>query len=87
MKAQAGHVGMLLRASLAERLGEPSLDWIEERQPLAAQGIASLDLIAALAHVQRDAGLSLCESFVIDARTSLAALAGALAEGPPVDAS
>lgn len=87
MKADPGHARALLRARLAERLDEPSLDWLEDERPLTAQGIASLDLIAALARVQREAGLGLPDTFAIDARTSLAALAGALAEGAPPDAS
>jgi hypothetical protein len=77
---------VLLRAELAHRLAEPSLDWLEETRPLASAGIASLDLVAALAHLQRDAGLELPESFAIDARTSLSSLALALAASSPPDA-
>lgn len=87
MNADAVDACALLRATLADRLDEPSLDWLGDTRPLAAEGIASLDLIAALAHLQRDAGLSLPDSFVIDARTSLISLAGALAASASPDAS
>jgi Phosphopantetheine attachment site len=77
----------LLRAKLADRLNESTLDWLQDTRPLAAEGIASLDLIAVLARLQRDAGLTLPDDFMIDARTSLVSLAAALAASASPDAS
>jgi hypothetical protein len=67
-----------LKRCLAERVDEADIGWLDERRPLAAQGIGSLDLIAALARLQRDLGFGLPEDFAIDRETSLAAVAGAL---------
>jgi hypothetical protein len=84
MEGAAGATA-LLRSTLAERLGEHSLEWIDEDAGLTGQGIGSLDLIAALARLQRRTGLVLPEDFGIDERTSLAAVAAALRapEVPP----
>jgi aryl carrier-like protein len=78
MSAELACALALLRAALAERLQEPGLDWLDDERPLLAQGVGSLDLIAALAHLQREAGLGLSEHFPIDAETSLLAVAAAL---------
>jgi hypothetical protein len=79
MSADRVRAASLLKARLADRLNEPRLDWLDETRSLAAEGIASLDLIAALACLQRDTGLYLPDSFVIDASTSFVSLVGALA--------
>lgn len=68
----------LLRQLLAERLGEEDLDWLDESAPLADQGVGSLDLIAVLARLQRDAGVGIPEELGIDDGTTLAAVAAAL---------
>jgi hypothetical protein len=78
MAADNTQVRDLLRRGLAHRLLEPDINWLEETLPLTAQGIGSLDLIAVLARIQRDAGLSLPEDFAIDADTSLLSVAVAL---------
>jgi acyl carrier protein len=81
MSAAAGDAPALLRAGLAERLGESDLGWLDATAPLAGQGIDSLDLIAVLARLQRQAGLSLPEDFGIDAETTLDSVAAALQPG------
>ncbi len=78
MSAELERPRVLLRSALAERLEEPGLDWLDDERPLLEQGVGSLDLIAALAHLQREAGLGLPEHFPIDAETSLLAVAAAL---------
>jgi len=69
---------LLLRELLAERLGEEDLGWLDEGAPLAAQGVGSLDLIAVLARLQRQAGLGIPEELGIDEATTLASVAAAL---------
>ncbi len=69
---------LLLTAQLARRLEEPDVSWLDCTRSLAAQGIGSLDLIVALARLQRDAHLGLPEEFVIDADTSIMSVAAAL---------
>lgn len=78
MSAQLERSRALLRSALAERLEEDDVDWLEDDRPLLAQGVGSLDLIAALARLQREAGLSLPEHFPIGAETSLLTVATAL---------
>ena len=73
-----GDPGVLLRRLLAERLGEENLGWLDESAPLADQGVGSLDLIAALARLQRDAGLGIPGELRIDEGTTLASVAAAL---------
>lgn len=78
MGTTATRAGALLRACLAARLGQADLDWLDMERPLATQGVGSLDLIAALARLQRETGLGLSEGFAVSGRTSLASVARSL---------
>lgn len=78
MGVTAIQAGALLRGCLAERLGQEDLDWLDMWQPLAAQGVGSLDLIAALARLRRETGLTLSDGFVVSEQTSLASVARSL---------
>jgi hypothetical protein len=72
MGATATQVRALLRAYLADRLGQEDLDWLDPQQSLVTQGVGSLDLIAVLARLRRNTGLGLCDGFVLSEKTSLA---------------
>jgi hypothetical protein len=80
MDAAVTRPGVLLRACLAERLGQEDLDWLDMEGPLMGQGVGSLDLIAALARLQRATGLGLSDGFVVCETTSLASVARSLCQ-------
>jgi acyl carrier protein len=78
--AVSDRVGAHLRACLADRFGDDELAWIRDDEPLAAQGIGSLDVIAALAATQRELDVALPDDLAIGPETSIASIVAALRE-------